>query len=290
MAALGPAGSPGSLRTRTFHLIFSAEDTTGKVFDVALIAAILASVLAVMLESVQALRASYGTAFVTAEWIFTILFTIEYLTRIWCVDKPSRYIFSFFGIIDLVAVIPTYLSLLLPGGQVLVVLRILRVMRVFRVLKLARYMGAVNILATALRASRFKISVFLLAVLTIVVVVGSMMYLIEGADAGFTSIPRGVYWAVVTLTTVGYGDIAPVTPIGQMLAALVMVMGFAIIAVPTGIVTAEITATRLPTGDPQHTCTACGLMERDPAAQFCRRCATPFAEAETPWEDVQPTV
>jgi voltage-gated potassium channel len=275
MNPFGPATNDDSARGRTYEVIFGHETPAGKLFDVVLIVAIMLSVVVVMLESVQGLSADNESLFIGLEWFFTVLFTIEYALRIWSVDKPSRYIFSFFGLIDFLSVIPTYLSLFAPGGQVLVVIRILRVMRVFRVLKLGRYMGAAAVLSTALRASRFKISVFLLAVLNIVVVVGSLMYLIEGAETGFTSIPRGVYWAVVTLTTVGYGDIAPATPVGQLLASFVMVLGYAIIAVPTGIVTAEITASRL-SGDEDSSrgCAACGFQEPDASAMFCRRCAT----------------
>ena len=188
--------------------------------------------------------------------------------------ETRTYALSFFGLIDLLAVIPTYLSLLFPGGQALAVIRVMRVMRVFRVLKLAQYVGEASVLGTALRAARYKIAVFLIAVLTIVIVVGSMMYLVEGSGAGFTSIPKGVYWAIVTLTTVGYGDIAPVTPLGQALASVVMIMGYGIIAVPTGIVTAELVA--LPRGVPAgaRPCNSCGHQEVDVDAAFCRRCGS----------------
>jgi voltage-gated potassium channel len=241
---------------------------------VVLFVLILLSVLAVMLDSVSSIRAEHADALRAAEWIFTGLFTIEYLLRIWCVRQPRAYALSFFGVIDLLAVIPTYLSLILPGGQFLVVIRILRVMRVFRVLKLTRYVGEAGILAQALRASRYKISVFLLGVLSAVVVIGSLMYLVEGGNSGFTSIPMGVYWSIVTLTTVGYGDIAPQTPLGQALAAMVMILGYGIIAVPTGIVSAELA--QLPRGafPAAATCTRCRTPEIDPEARFCRRCGT----------------
>jgi voltage-gated potassium channel len=208
--------------------------------------------------------------------VFTALFTVEYGLRLWCVDRPRAYALSFFGVIDLAAVSPTYLALLVPGGQVLAVVRILRVMRVFRVLKLARYMGEASVLAAALRAARYKISVFLLAVLSTVVIVGAVMYMIEGPATGFTSIPRGVYWAVVTLTTVGYGDITPSSPFGQAVASLVMILGYGIIAVPTGIVTAELTAARMRAGDETSVCKQCGHISSDSAAAFCSRCAAPF--------------
>jgi voltage-gated potassium channel len=277
MSLLGPAGAPGTLRARTYHVIFDHEDGWARAFDVGLILAIIASVLAVMLDSVTSLREGYGTLLLLVEWHFTIIFTIEYLLRLWCVKPPRAYALSFFGLIDLLAVIPTYLSLLLPGGQYLAVIRVLRVMRVFRVLKLARYVGEASVLGAALRAARYKIAVFLVGVLTIVVVVGSLMYLVEGAASGFTSIPRGVYWAIVTLTTVGYGDIAPTTPIGQTLASFVMILGYAIIAVPTGIVTAELT--RRSYHDPlaARTCPACEHIEPDPSTAYCRWCGNSLA-------------
>jgi len=277
MSTLGPAGTPGSRRALTYHVIFDSEDGWALVFDVCLILAILASVAAVMLDSVGSFEAQYGPQLRALEWTFTVLFTVEYGLRLWSVREPRAYALSFFGLIDLLAVIPTYLSLLFPGGQALAVIRVLRVMRVFRVLKLAQYVGEASVLGTALRAARYKIAVFLIAVLTVVVVVGSMMYLVEGPAAGFTSIPRGVYWAIVTLTTVGYGDIAPVTPFGQALASVVMIMGYGMIAVPTGIVTAELTA--LPRGRPAaaRDCPSCGHEEVDVDATFCRRCGTALA-------------
>ncbi len=205
-----------------------------------LILAILASVVAIMLESVASIRASHGHLLRTLEWVFTVAFTVEYVLRLWCVSRSLRYARSFLGVVDLLAILPTWLSLVVPGGQVLTVVRILRVLRVFRILKLAQYVGEARVLVLALRAARFKITVFVFTVLTIVVIVGALMYLVEGPASGFTSIPAGVYWAVVTLTTVGFGDITPQTPLGQTLATVVMIMGYGIIAVPTGIVTAEI--------------------------------------------------
>lgn len=288
MSPLGPAGGEGSLRARVYTVIFEHDTRAGRIFDEVLLAAIVASVAIVMLDSVQSLRAAHGPYLRGLEWFFTVLFSAEYLARLWSVDRPARYAGSFFGIVDLLAVIPTYLSVLVPGGQVLVVVRILRVIRIFRILKLAQYVGEANVLSAALRASRFKITVFLLSVLNIVVVVGALMYLVEGPQAGFTSIPKGVYWAVVTLTTVGYGDIAPLTTLGQTLAALVMIMGYGIIAVPTGIVTTELgrqSALRgTESGDAKRTtedgerapgrCPRCSAGERDPAARFCRYCGT----------------
>jgi len=274
MSALAPAGVPGSRRARAYHVIFETESTGGRAFDVALIVAIVASVVIVMLDSVTDIRVRHGPLLRTLEWVFTVLFTVEYVLRLWSVTSPRSYALSFFGLIDFFAVVPTYLSLLLPGGQFLAVIRILRVMRVFRVLKLTQFVGEASVLGSALRASRYKISVFLVGVVTAVIVVGSLMYIVEGAPAGFTSIPIGVYWAVVTMTTVGYGDIAPITPIGQTLAAFVMILGYGIIAVPTGIVTSELTAQARAGALAARACVGCEHREEDPKAMFCRRCGT----------------
>jgi voltage-gated potassium channel len=283
MRQLRPGGPPGSPKEHTYTVIFEHGTASGKAFDVVLIAAILASVVVVMVDSVQTAQTSYGPQLRALEWIFTIIFTVEYLARLWSVDRPRDYALSFFGLVDFFAVIPTYLSLLLPGGQVLVVIRILRVIRVFRVLKLAQYVGEARVLTAALRAARYKITVFLISVVSIVVVVGSLMYLIEGADAGFTSIPRGVYWGIVTLTTVGYGDIHPITPLGQALAAMVMIMGYGIIAVPTGIVTVELAqqARNEPPATTTNRCSECGHREADEGASFCRYCGGPLGDPAT---------
>jgi voltage-gated potassium channel len=253
-------------------VIFEHDTAPGRWFDVGLVVAIVASVAAVMAESIASVRVRHEFALHAIEWVFTVLFTIEYGLRIWCVRERRAYATSFFGIIDLLAVIPTYLSLLFPGGQFLMVIRILRVMRVFRVLKLTRYVGEAGFLVDAIRSARYKISVFLVGVLSAVVVVGSLMYLLEGPASGFTSIPKGIYWGVVTLTTVGYGDISPQTPLGQTLAALVMVLGYGIIAVPTGIVTAELTQMPRSGGPAAFRCPACRTPETDPDARYCRRC------------------
>jgi voltage-gated potassium channel len=273
MQTLRPAAPPDTLRGKTYDVIFGQEPGWGRRFDAILIVMIVLSVGAVMLDSVESLRVSYGTELHAIEWAFTVLFTLEYLVRIWCVRPARAYTLSFFGVIDLLSILPTYLSALLPGGQFLAVIRILRVMRVFRVFKLVRFLGEASVLSTALRNSRYKVAVFLVTVVCAVIVIGSLMYLIEGADAGFTSIPRGVYWAVVTLTTVGYGDITPITPMGQSLAAFVMILGYGIIAVPTGIVTAELA--QLPgSGSYQvSSCPGCEHIETDPEARFCRLCA-----------------
>jgi len=270
---------PSGWKGRSFEVIFEHDTASGKAFDVVLILAILASVAVVMLDSVAALS-NYHRRFLLAEWIFTVLFTVEYVFRLLSVRRPQSYAFSFFGIVDLLAVLPSYLSLLVPGGQYLIVIRILRVLRVFRVLKLAQYVGEARTLGLALRASRYKITVFLFTVLTIVVVVGSLMFLVEGPRHGFTSIPRGVYWAIVTLTTVGYGDIAPETPVGQAMAALVMIMGYGIIAVPTGIVTVEL-AHQAQRGPSLFRCPVCGEDRHDSDARFCRKCGGALEESST---------
>jgi voltage-gated potassium channel len=232
-------------RLKIYEVIFESDTPLGKGFDVALIVVILLSVIAVMLESIAEFRNAHLPLLRMAEWVFTIVFTLEYIVRLICVGKPLRYAFSFFGIVDFLAVIPTYLSLLVPGAQYLLIIRLLRVLRIFRVLKLAAYLSESTVLAQALRASRRKIEIFIFTVLTLVVILGSIMYLVEGEENGFTSIPRSIYWAIVTLTTVGYGDISPQTDLGQTLAAFIMIIGYAIIAVPTGIVTAEITRDRI---------------------------------------------
>mgnify|MGYP006304241467 CR=1 FL=1 len=269
-----PAKPPNHpLRRRLQEIIFEADTPAGKAFDVALIGSIVISVTAVVLDSVPALRQSYGAVFNAVEWIFTILFTIEYILRLISVGRPIRYAVSFFGIVDLLAILPTYISLLVPGTHYLLTIRILRLLRIFRILKLTAYLTEAQVLATALRASRRKISVFLLAVITIVIVIGSLMYVIEGADHGFTDIPVSIYWAIVTLTTVGYGDISPQTPFGKFLASLVMILGYGIIAVPTGIVTAEMTqAARGPVST--QACPECGAEGHDANAAYCKYCGS----------------
>ena len=225
-----------------------------------------------MLESVASVRAEYGSLLRGGEWFFTLIFTVEYGTRLWCVGRPLTYAKSPLGLIDVLAILPTYVSLVVPGGQVLTVVRILRVLRVFRILKLAHYVGEAGVLIRALRASRYKITLFVLTVVTITVIVGSLMYLIEGPSNGFTSIPRGVYWGIVTLTTVGFGDITPQTAWGQALASVVMIMGYGIIAVPTGIVTAELVYSARSQDGPE--CPGCDRRGHDLDAQHCKWCGT----------------
>ncbi|MDA1312999.1 MAG: ion transporter [Acidobacteria bacterium] len=262
---------PVSRRERVHAIIFEADTPGGKFFDVALLWAILLSVVTVMLESVSSIKAQYGDLLRGLEWFFTALFTVEYVLRIFCVERPARYMRSFFGLVDLVSIIPTYLSFFVAGSQSLIVIRALRLLRVFRVLKLAHYLGEAQVLMAALRASRPKITVFLGAVLTIVIIVGSAMYFIEGGENGFDNIPRAMYWAIVTMTTVGYGDIAPQTVAGQSLAALLMILGYAIIAIPTGIVSAELV--RKPAGQVStRACPVCGAEGHDHDASHCKYC------------------
>ena len=260
-------------RKKLFEVIFEADTPAGKLFDVLLIISILASVAVVMLDSVSSIREKWGSVLKAAEWCFTILFTIEYLLRLICAGRARRYAKSFFGIVDLLAIVPTYLDLILPGSSYLLVIRLLRVLRIFRILHLSRFVGEANVLMSALAASKRKILVFFFAVLTMVVILGSLMYVIEGPnpESGFTSIPKSVYWAIVTLTTVGYGDISPQTGIGQMLAAMVMILGYSIIAVPTGIVTAELTQGNRKEITAQ-VCPECTREGHDKDAKHCKHC------------------
>jgi len=258
-------------RQKLYMIIFEAETPAGKAFDIALIATILLSVLAVMLDSMASVRAQYGPALYIAEWAFTALFTVEYILRLVCVRAPLKYARSFFGVVDLMAVLPTYVSILLPGSQYLLVIRIIRVLRVFRILKFAQHTSEARLLMQALYMSRRKITVFILAVLSLVVILGSLMYLVEGEVSGFTSIPKSVYWAIVTLTTVGYGDISPQTPLGQTLAAIIMIMGYSIIAIPTGIVSVEI-AEAYRKRSAKGACPDCGRQGHDVDANHCKHC------------------
>lgn len=263
----------GGIRRVIYEIIFEADTPSGKLFDVILLLAIIASVIAVLLESVLYFRREYGTVLYATEWLFTILFSIEYILRLISVKNPSRYAFSFFGLIDLLATIPTYLSIFLVGIQSLLVIRIFRLLRVFRIFKLTRYLGEANVLLHAMRSSLPKITVFLGVVLATVITMGSFMYLIEGPPNGFSNIPRSIYWAVVTITTVGYGDIAPSTVFGQFMASFLMILGYGIIAVPTGIVSVELAqALNLPMV--LSPCSVCGTKQHLADARFCRSCGT----------------
>ena len=257
-------------RVRLHEIIFESDTRAGRAFDVALLVAILASILCVMLESVAAVRRQYGPVLDVIEWTVTIAFTVEYALRLVAVDNPWRYARSFLGIVDFLAVAPTYLGILVPEAQSLVVLRTVRLLRVFRIFKLSPFLGEAEQLSQALRASRRKITVFLGVIVTIVVIMGTVMYVVEDEAHSFTSIPVSMYWAVVTMTTVGYGDIAPRTPLGQLLAAVLMILGYAIIAVPTGIVSAELARTHPPVS--RQACPGCGVEGHDVDAVHCKYC------------------
>ncbi len=259
-----------SLKKHIYEIIYEADTVGGKAFDIALFYAIILSVVIVMLDSVHALNIQFGHWFHMLEWVITILFSIEYVLRVWTVKRASKYIFSFYGIIDLMSVLPAYLGLFIAGTHFLVVIRILRLLRIFRVLKLVRYIGATEDLVSAFGASKRKIVVFMEFVLIIVVIMGALIYLIEGPENGFTSIPKSVYWAIVTITTVGYGDIAPQTVAGQALASVLMITGFAIIAVPTGIITAEIN--RVGKSKNTQACSNCLYGHHDNDALYCKKC------------------
>ncbi|HEY5884864.1 MAG TPA: ion transporter [Pyrinomonadaceae bacterium] len=268
-----PTEGPSSGRRARLHeIIFEADTRAGRLFDLVLIWLILLSVATVILESVRPVREAYGAHLYALEWVFTILFTVEYALRLLSVRRPLRYATSFFGVVDLLAIIPTYLSVFVPGSQYLLVIRILRLLRVFRLLKLSEYVTEADTLRRALRASRRKISVFLSAVILLVVVIGALMYVIEGEEHGFTSIPTSIYWAIVTLTTVGYGDLSPRTPFGKILASIVMVIGYGIIAVPTGIVSVELAQATRQKGITRQSCPSCGLEGHDPDAVYCKYC------------------
>jgi voltage-gated potassium channel len=255
------------------EIIFEADTPAGKRFDVALIIFILASVIVVMLDSVTSIREEHGELLLMLEWAFTIVFTIEYIMRLSCVGWPLSYAKSFFGVIDLLAILPTYVSLFLPSSRYLIIIRLLRVLRVFRVLKFVRLVREAQELRTALNASRRKIFVFFFSVISMVIVLGSLMYVIEGEENGFTSIPTSVYWGVVTLTTVGYGDITPQTGLGKLLASVIMILGYSIIAVPTGIVSVELAreANRVVS---TQCCPQCSLEGHDQDATYCKHCGS----------------
>ncbi|MES2640004.1 MAG: ion transporter [Myxococcota bacterium] len=259
-------------RERLHQIIFEADTPAGRTFDVTLLVAIVLSVLAVVLDSVGYIQASYGPVLRAAEWFFTVLFTVEYLVRLAVVHRPLRYMVSLYGLVDLIAIVPTWLALFVPGAQTLLVIRALRLLRVFRVLKMAGYLREARVLGAAVAASGRKIAVFLGAVLTIVVIVGSLMYVVEGPENGFVNIPESMYWAIVTLSTVGYGDIAPNTPLGKLLASFVMALGYGIIAVPTGIVTVELANAARATVVTTQACPACGRDGHDPDARHCKFC------------------
>lgn len=261
------------MRQKIYTIIFGTDTAAGRNFDIALLCAILLSVIVVTLDSVQIYHSNYDNYLTTLEWFFTILFTLEYILRLYCSPNPKAYATSFYGIVDLAAILPTYISILLPSAQMLIIVRLLRVLRIFRVLKLFQYSSEANVLWRSIAMARRKILVFLFSVLVVVTVFGSLMYIIEGPTLGFTSIPRSIYWAIVTVTTVGYGDITPGTVLGQGIAALAMLTGYAIIAVPTGIISAELIS-EMQKDRSIIRCSNCEKTGHEKDADFCKFCGT----------------
>jgi voltage-gated potassium channel len=267
-----------ALQEKVFRVIFGTETPAGKWFDIILIVVILTSVAIIMLDSIPRLHAVYGALYLQIEWVFTILFTIEYLTRLWCTPNRRGYVLSLYGIVDLLALLPTYLSLLLPQAAPLLIIRLLRILRIFRVLRLLTLLNEANELAVALRNSGRKIFVFFTMMMIITTIFGCLLYVIEGPEHGFASIPGSIYWAIVTITTVGYGDMVPATPLGRAISSVGMLIGYAVIAVPTGIVTAELTfaqqRNRMRQIRDSRNCTNCASVESDPHARYCRNCGS----------------
>ncbi|HYE55235.1 MAG TPA: ion transporter [Chitinophagaceae bacterium] len=259
-------------RERLHEVIYESNTLAGKVFDLSLMMMIVASILVVIFDSIEEWRLEYGGLFNTLEWIFTIVFTIEYMLRLISIKRPLRYMFSFLGIVDLLAIIPSYLSFFFTGTESLLVFRALRLLRIFRIFKLSHFIAEMRFLGVAIRGSLKKISIFMLIVLMLVIILGSVMYLVEDGRNGFTSIPESIYWAIVTITTVGYGDITPVTPVGKMMASLIMLIGYAIIAVPTGIITTEMALAARNKEQHHEVCPRCGREGHDRDANFCKIC------------------
>ena len=253
-------------------IIFESNTVGGKIFDIALLVCILLSIIVVMLDSVPSFHLRFGRLFYFIEWGFTILFTVEFILRLLAVSRPLRYAFSFLGLIDLLAIVPMYLSILFAGAQSLLVLRALRLLRIFRIFKLTHFLTEMSFLGSAIKSSAKKISIFMLVVLALVIILGSVMYLVEKQENGFESIPDSIYWAIVTITTVGYGDIAPVSPTGKFIASIIMLLGYGIIAVPTGIVTTEMVALARLKKHGTETCPGCGKEGHDANAKFCKYC------------------
>lgn len=264
---------PENFRKKLHEVIYEADTPAGKFFDLALLVVIVISIVAVMLESVASIKIIYGEELAIAEWIITILFTAEYIARIIAVKKPITYVFSFYGIIDLISLLPKYLDLLFPGSSFLLSVRALRLLRIFRILKLAQFVGASNQLLAALKKSRAKIAVFLFTVVILCIILGTIMYMIEGPESGFTNIPVSIYWTIVTLTTVGFGDITPLTPFGQFVSVIIMIMGYGIIAVPTGLVTAQFMQERAQHENTQ-VCPNCNADHHKDNAKYCYNCGT----------------
>lgn len=257
-------------KDKVHEVIFGHETKAGKAFDVLLLWAILLSVLVVFLDSIESYHENYGKWLYIGEWIFTILFTFEYIARLYVSRPTFKYIFSFYGLVDLLSIIPTYFSLFFPATQYLITLRTLRMLRIFRILKLSRYLDEAELIVNAMKASRRKILVFLFAIVNIVVIVGTIMYLVEGTESGFSNIPKSIYWAIVTITTVGFGDIVPQTAFGQLISSILMIMGYAFIAVPTGIVTAEFSR-EIRNNKIKPSCPRCGT-DNDKESNFCKSC------------------
>ena len=280
-----PFGRPaGGWRQRVYDVIFGIDTPAGRNFDIGLVVVVLLSIFVVMLESVPEIGARHAGALHALEWMFTLLFTVEYVARLACVRRPVRYATSFFGLVDLVSVLPTYISLLVPGTAVFLDIRVLRLLRVFRIFKLTLYIEEYTRLGEALVASRRKIMVFLSVVLMAIVILGTVMYVVEGPENGFTSIPMAMYWATVTMTTVGYGDITPQTTLGKLIASFMMLLGWGILAVPTGIVTAEMTSQRMQRAPrhPERHCAACGSAGHVPRAHFCKDCGAELSASAAP--------
>lgn len=261
-------------RFQLHEVIYEANTPAGKAFDIALLFAIFTSIMVVMLDSVQSIHAQYGNQFKTLEWVFTALFTLEYILRLVCIRQPVKYVFSLLGIIDLIALIPSYLSIFFFGAQSLLVFRALRLLRVFRIFKLGQFLTEINFLKVAIKGSLRKISIFLLTVFMLAVILGSIMYLVEERENGFSNIPESIYWAIVTITTVGYGDISPVTPLGKVVASLVMLIGYAIIAVPTGIITHDLAIASRHKKELLESCPNCSKEGHDMDADFCKFCGS----------------
>jgi voltage-gated potassium channel len=265
---------PGSWQEKIHTIVFESSTPAGKAFDVTLLVLIVTSIVVVMLDSISGIHARYGRVFLVLEWGYTILFTIEFVLRLICIKRPFRYVLSFFGIIDLLSIVPTYIGLIYAGAQTLLVVRALRLLRVFRIFKLRHYVGEMQFLLAAIKGSIRKISIFMLMVFATVIILGSVMYLVERGENGFTSIPDSIYWAIVTITTVGYGDISPVTPLGKVVASVIMLMGYGIIAVPTGIITTEMAIAARQKNRSAEACPNCGRENHDEDAEYCKYCGS----------------
>lgn len=279
-AELLHGGPATGWRLRLYIIIFEADTRAGRAFDLALVALILASVTVVVLDSMAAVHARYGGVLTVFEWAFTLIFTAEYIARLVCVRHPRRYARSVLGVIDLLALLPTYLAILVPGLSALIDVRLLRLLRLFRILKLGAYVSEFGSLGRALAASRRKILVFMVFVMMVVMIMGTLMYVVEGPANGYTSIPVGVYWAITTMTTVGFGDITPKTDLGRVIASVMMLLGWGTLAVPTGIVSAEFTTQNMHRSPTTRTCHECLSEGHLPSARFCRDCGAPLP----PWQ------